>query len=52
MSLLSNVEAELGCDNFPIGSKISLCRAGVMLFSFLFCFFCQKTTELFLDEIV
>jgi hypothetical protein len=36
MSLPTNVEAELGCDNFPIGSKLSLCRAGVMLSCYLF----------------
>ena len=36
MSLPTIVEAELGYDNFPIGSKISLCKAGVMLFSCLF----------------
>ena len=36
MSLPTNVEAELGRDNFPIGSKISLCKAGVILFSCLF----------------
>jgi hypothetical protein len=30
MSLPTNIEAELGCENFPIGSKISLCKAGVI----------------------
>ena len=30
----SNIdEAEVGCDHFPIGSKISLCNTGVMIFS-------------------
>ena len=33
MSLPNIVEAEVGCDNFSIGSKISLCNAGVMIFS-------------------